>query len=63
MRIRSADALSAVRPTLCSTLGILLAITAWNEYFWSAMVLQRSNAVVQLGLRSFMGTEGNDWGR
>ncbi|PXY23270.1 sugar ABC transporter permease [Prauserella coralliicola] len=51
----------ALRPALAA-LGILLAISAWNEYFWPAMVLQRSNAVVQLGLRSFMGTEGNDWG-
>ncbi|WP_329390929.1 carbohydrate ABC transporter permease [Streptomyces sp. NBC_01716] len=50
-----------LRPVLAA-LGILLAITAWNEYFWPAMVMQRSNAVVQLGLRSFMGTEGNDWG-
>lgn len=51
----------AIRPALAA-LGILLAISAWNEYFWPAMVLQRSNAVVQLGLRSFLGTEGNDWG-
>ncbi|WP_018685806.1 carbohydrate ABC transporter permease [Actinokineospora enzanensis] len=50
-----------LRPVLAA-LGILLAITAWNEYFWPALVLQRSNDVVQLGLRSFMGTEGNDWG-
>ncbi|MCT2581815.1 carbohydrate ABC transporter permease [Actinophytocola gossypii] len=50
-----------IRPALAA-LGILLVITAWNEYFWPAMVLQRGNAVVQLGLRSFMGTEGNDWG-
>jgi sn-glycerol 3-phosphate transport system permease protein len=41
---------------------ILLFVNAWNEYFWPALVLQRSNAVLQLGLRSFMGTEGNDWG-
>ncbi|HEX2313533.1 MAG TPA: carbohydrate ABC transporter permease [Thermomonospora sp.] len=51
----------ALRPVLAA-LGILLFISAWNEYFWPAMVLQRSNAVIQLGLRSFMGTEGNDWG-
>ncbi|WP_226363789.1 carbohydrate ABC transporter permease [Pseudonocardia abyssalis] len=50
-----------VRPALAA-LSILLFINAWNEYFWPAMVLQRSNAVIQLGLRSFMGTEGNDWG-
>jgi ABC-type glycerol-3-phosphate transport system permease component len=50
-----------LRPALAA-LAILLFVNAWNEYFWPAMVLQRSNAVVQLGLRSFMGTEGNDWG-
>ncbi|MEO3781917.1 carbohydrate ABC transporter permease [Actinocorallia sp. B10E7] len=50
-----------LRPVLAA-LGVLLFINAWNEYFWPAMVLQRSNAVIQLGLRSFMGTEGNDWG-
>ncbi|PPK64104.1 carbohydrate ABC transporter permease [Actinokineospora auranticolor] len=50
-----------LRPVLAA-LGILLAITAWNEYFWPALVLRRGNDVVQLGLRSFMGTEGNDWG-
>lgn len=50
-----------LRPALAA-LSILLFINAWNEYFWPAVVLQRSNAVLQLGLRSFMGTEGNDWG-
>ncbi len=45
-----------------SALGILLFITAWNEYFWPAMVLQRAGSVVQLGIRSFMGTEGTNWG-
>jgi ABC-type glycerol-3-phosphate transport system permease component len=50
-----------LRPALAA-LGILLFITSWNDYFWPAMVLQRSNSVIQLGLRSFMGTEGNDWG-
>ena len=45
-----------------AALGILLFVNAWNEYFWPALVLQRTNAVLQLGLRSFMGTEGNDWG-
>lgn len=50
-----------LRPALAA-LSILLFINAWHEYFWPAVVLQRSNAVLQLGLRSFMGTEGNDWG-
>ncbi|WP_278262456.1 carbohydrate ABC transporter permease [Nocardia sp. AG03] len=50
-----------LRPALAA-LGILLFINAWNEYFWPAVVLRRSNAVLQLGLRSFMGTEGDQWG-
>jgi ABC-type glycerol-3-phosphate transport system permease component len=50
-----------LRPALAA-LGILLFVNAWNEYFWPALVLQRGGAVLQLGLRSFMGTEGNDWG-
>ncbi|WP_433505896.1 carbohydrate ABC transporter permease [Pseudonocardia halophobica] len=45
-----------------AALGVLLFVNAWNEYFWPALVLQRTNAVLQLGLRGFMGTEGNDWG-
>ncbi|WP_308283447.1 carbohydrate ABC transporter permease [Pseudonocardia nigra] len=56
---------SVVVPNLgpaLAALGVLLFVNAWNEYFWPALVLQRSNAVLQLGLRSFMGTEGNDWG-
>jgi sn-glycerol 3-phosphate transport system permease protein len=45
-----------------AALSVVLFVNAWNEYFWPAMVMQRSNAVLQLGLRSFMGTEGTDWG-
>nr|WP_280301315.1 hypothetical protein [Nocardia abscessus] len=43
-------------------LAILLFIYAWNEYFWPAVVLRQSNSVLQLGLRSFMDTEGDQWG-
>nr|MDT0667312.1 carbohydrate ABC transporter permease [Micromonospora sp. DSM 115978] len=51
-----------LRPALAA-LGILLLVNAWNEYFWPAMVLQRENSVVQLGIRSFMSSsEGDDWG-
>jgi len=50
-----------LRPALAA-LGILLFINAWNEYFWPAVVLRQSNDVLQLGLRSFMGTEGDQWG-
>ncbi|ODU07700.1 MAG: sugar ABC transporter permease [Pseudonocardia sp. SCN 72-86] len=45
-----------------AALGVLLFVNAWNEYFWPALVLQRTNAVLQLGLRSFIGSEGTDWG-
>lgn len=48
-----------------AALMILLFVTAWNEYFWPAMVLQRSNNMLQLGLRSFMiseGAQGTYWG-
>lgn len=50
-----------LRPALAA-LAILLFINSWNEYFWPAVVLRRSNSVLQLGLRSFMGTEGDQWG-
>jgi sn-glycerol 3-phosphate transport system permease protein len=52
-----------LRPALAA-LGILLFVNAWNEYFWPAMVLQRSNAVIQLGIASFIGSsdQGLPWG-
>ncbi|OHV32500.1 sugar ABC transporter permease [Pseudofrankia sp. EUN1h] len=50
-----------MRPVLAS-LGILLFISAWNEYFWPALVLQRANSVIQLGIRGYLTQEGNDWG-
>ncbi|MBL7500459.1 carbohydrate ABC transporter permease [Frankia sp. CNm7] len=50
-----------LRPVLAS-LSILLFITAWNEYFWPALVLQRANSVIQLGIRGYMAQEGNNWG-
>ncbi|WP_066065742.1 carbohydrate ABC transporter permease [Frankia sp. EI5c] len=50
-----------LRPVLAS-LSILLFITAWNDYLWPALVLPRANSVVQLGIRGFMGAEGDAWG-
>ncbi|WP_083473700.1 carbohydrate ABC transporter permease [Frankia sp. R43] len=50
-----------LRPVLAS-LSILLFITAWNDYLWPALVLPRANSVVQLGIRSFLGAEGDAWG-
>ncbi|GAC68677.1 carbohydrate ABC transporter permease [Gordonia soli] len=50
-----------VRPALAA-LAILLFINSWNDYFWPAVVLRSGNDVVQLGLRSFMSAEGDQWG-
>ena len=50
-----------LRPAL-SALGIMLFISAWNEYLWPSLVLQKSDALVQVGIRSFLGAEGNNWG-
>jgi multiple sugar transport system permease protein len=44
-----------------SALGMLLFITAWNEYFWPAMVLRGHASVIQLGLQGFFSPEGIDW--
>jgi multiple sugar transport system permease protein len=46
-----------------AALGILLLVNAWNDYFWPAMVLQRGNPVLQLGIASFIrSTETEEWG-
>lgn len=42
-------------------LGMLLFITAWNEYFWPAMVLRGTTSVIQLALQGFQSPEGIDW--
>lgn len=57
--------LQVVVPNLRAALtsvGIVLFITAWNDYFWPAVVLRRSTSVLQLGMRSFMTAEGTNWG-
>lgn len=56
---------TVVVPNLRSALAaltIVLFVGSWNEYFWPAMVLQRSNAVLQLGLHSFISTDALNWG-
>ncbi|MDA3624430.1 carbohydrate ABC transporter permease [Saccharopolyspora sp. WRP15-2] len=50
-----------LRPALAS-MSILLFISAWNEYFWPALVLQRTDSVLQIGVRSFLSAEGDNWG-
>lgn len=54
-----------VVPNLCSafaSLAVVTFISARNEYLWPVLVMQQSTSVVQVGIRSFMSAEGNDWG-
>ena len=51
-----------VKPALVS-LGILLFITAWNEYMWPRLIMtELESAPIQIGLRSFVGSDVNMWG-
>ncbi len=50
-----------MRPALAA-LGIMLFISAWNEYLWPSLILQQSDALLQVGIRSFLGAEGDNWG-
>jgi sn-glycerol 3-phosphate transport system permease protein len=50
-----------MKPALAA-LGIMLFISAWNEYLWPSLILQNSDALIQVGIRSFLGAEGNNWG-
>ncbi|MDR3148761.1 MAG: carbohydrate ABC transporter permease [Oscillospiraceae bacterium] len=46
-----------------SSLGILLFINAWNEYMWPRLVMTKlESAPIQIGLRSFVGSDVNMWG-
>jgi ABC-type glycerol-3-phosphate transport system permease component len=51
-----------IRPALAS-LGILLFISSWNDYFWPLLVTRSpDSAVIQMGLQMFFTQEGNQWG-
>jgi len=50
-----------LRPALAA-LAIMLFINAWNEYLWPSLIMQQSNEIIQIGVRSFLGAEGNNWG-
>jgi len=46
-----------------ATLGILLFISAWNDYFWPLLITRHvENSVIQMGLSMFFTQEGNLWG-
>jgi len=51
-----------MRPALAA-LGIMLFIEAWNNYLWPSLIFQhQSDALIQVGIRSFLGAEGDNWG-
>ncbi|MFA5605659.1 MAG: carbohydrate ABC transporter permease [Leucobacter sp.] len=50
-----------MKPALAA-LAIMGFISAWNEYLWPTIVMRQSNDLVQIGVRSFLGQEGNNWG-
>jgi sn-glycerol 3-phosphate transport system permease protein len=46
-----------------ASLGILLFISGWNEYFWPLLLTNKlENSVIQIGLQMFMSSDGNEWG-
>jgi sn-glycerol 3-phosphate transport system permease protein len=46
-----------------ATIGILLFISAWNEYFWPLIATsQMDQTVIQVGLQMFMSEQGTLWG-
>ncbi|CAN5264950.1 carbohydrate ABC transporter permease [soil metagenome] len=46
-----------------AALGILLFISAWNEYFWPFLIFRDpAKSVLQLGIQPFLGAESLDYG-
>lgn len=46
-----------------ASIGILLFITVWNDYFWPLLVTNKlENTTIQKGLQMFMSSEANLWG-
>ena len=58
--------LQVVLPNLkgpVASLGIILFINCWNEYFWPLLITRSiDKATVQIGLSMFLSSEGNLWG-
>lgn len=48
---------------MIASTGVLLFISAWNDYFWPLLVTNKPQfSTLQIGLQSFMSTEANQWG-
>jgi len=51
-----------MRPALAA-LAIMLFIQSWNEYLWPILIMRQNQmALVQVGVRSFLTGEGDNWG-
>jgi ABC-type glycerol-3-phosphate transport system permease component len=45
-----------------AALGILLFVSAWNEYFWPLIVYRNPNSVIQLGIQGFLNSVAVNYG-
>lgn len=46
-----------------TALGLLLFVTAWNDYLWPMLVFRNADSVIQVGVQSLIAAEGsNNWG-
>ncbi|WP_116999639.1 carbohydrate ABC transporter permease [Desertimonas flava] len=46
-----------------TALGLLLFVTAWNDYLWPMLVFRNADSVIQVGVQSLIASEGsNNWG-
>ena len=50
-----------MKPALAA-LGIMAFISVWNEYLWPALIMRQGDALIQVGVRSFLTAEGDNWG-
>ena len=48
-------------PSLAA-LGILLFVSAWNEYFWPLLVFHTPVSVLQIAIENFLSTESTNYG-
>lgn len=46
-----------------TALGLLLFVTAWNDYLWPLLVFRNADSVIQVGVQTLIVAEGsNNWG-
>jgi sn-glycerol 3-phosphate transport system permease protein len=50
-----------IAPALAA-LGVLLFISAWNEYFWPLVVFHTPNAVLQIGIATLLDQSSTNYG-